>query len=103
MRTKYTLANRVFSQVMILMVMLSAVHPLAVRAQEGERIKRQVNAQRGKLSFVRPADGPVLPAREALHGFSIAERRADPALSLVKRYGPEFGLKEPLQELVEEQ
>src|SRR5690349_4829961 len=103
MRTKYTLANHVFSQVIILILMFSAVHPLAVQAQEGEGIKRQINTQTGKLSFLLPATGPVLPAREALLGLSLAERRADPALSLVRRYGPEFGLNDPMQELVETQ
>src|SRR5690349_24594419 len=101
MRTKYTLTNRVFSQVIILILMFSVIHPLAVEAQEGEGISRRVNAQTGKLRFLLPAPGPVLPAREALLGLSLAERRADPALSLVTRYGHAFGLIYPSQELVE--
>jgi Zn-dependent metalloprotease len=42
-------------------------------------------------------------AQAALEGSPLAERRADPAMALAKRFGVEFGLKDTVCELTEMQ
>ncbi len=102
MRTKQSFTQSLFSIVLILILMVSTLtfRP-AVHAQGTGGITRQVNAQTGRVSFLLPERGLVLPAREALNGMSLDERRADPAMALVKRFGVEFGLSDPARELVE--
>src|ERR687891_151994 len=101
MRTKHNFTQSVSSLVLILILTVSTFRAPAVHAQGAGGIKRQVNAQTGEVSFLLPERGIVLPAREALNGMSLDERRADPAMALVKRFGAEFGLENPARELVE--
>jgi Zn-dependent metalloprotease len=101
MRTQYKFTQSFFSIVILLILILSSFHPPEVHAQGTQGIKRQVNAQTGKVSFLLPESGLVLPARQALNGMSPGERRADPAMALAKQFGAEFGLKDPERELVE--
>ncbi|HEX6033963.1 MAG TPA: M4 family metallopeptidase, partial [Anaerolineales bacterium] len=89
------------SIVIVFILIISAYIPQAVQAQADGGIQRQVNAQTGRLSFLVPEGGDVLPAREALGGMPLEDRQADPAMALAKRFGVEFGLREPARELDE--
>jgi bacillolysin len=100
MRTKQRTTRPVFSIVIILILCVSMFHPPAVFAQGTGGVKHQVNAQTGRVSFLLPETGLVLPAREALNGMSLSERHADPAAALTNRFGIEFGLQDPARELV---
>ena len=100
MRTKHKLTQSIYSIGIILILTVSAFRPLAVHAQ-GAGVRRHVNAQTGKLSFLVPDGGLVLPSAQALNGMSLSERRADPAKALAQRFGVQFGLKDPARELVE--
>jgi Zn-dependent metalloprotease len=83
---------------MLLRLELSLARPTSASAQGGDGAQRQLNTQTTKLSFVGPEIGRALPATRAL-GISAAARPADPAMALAKRFGPEFGLKNPEQDL----
>ncbi len=104
-----------FHQVMTIVIMLtmlfSAIQPMAVSAQdgdegrrqdpsalEGDGIKRQANAQSGRVSFIGPENGRALSASRALGTFA---RPQDPARALADRFAPEFGLKDPARDLSE--
>ena len=100
MRTKQSTTQSVFSLVMILILSVSMFRPSLALAQGAGGVRREVNAQTGKISFLLPEIGVVLPAREALNGMSLSERHADPAAALANRFGVEFGLKDPARELV---
>jgi ribosomal protein L24 len=69
-------------------------------AQGKDGLKRQFNAQTGKVSFIGPETGRVLSASGAL-GITTFARPADPGMALVQRFGPEFGLTNPERELTE--
>src|SRR5262245_17224871 len=86
----------VLSTSIILSISLSATQPQSAFAQGGDDIKRQVNAESGKVSFIGPESGHVLAASKALGTFV---RLQDPAMALAKRFAPEFGLKDPQQNL----
>ena len=103
MRTKQRTVQSLFSVVIIVTLAVTMFRPPAVFAQGVGGIKRHVNAQTGRVSFLLPESGLVLSAREALSGMSIGERLIDPASALVNRFGVEFGLKDPARELVETQ
>src|SRR5688572_29369734 len=94
------LAQLILSIVMILSMGLSLAQPDSVSAQGGDGLKRQFNAQTGKVSFIGPASGRSLSAAKAL-GISPSARPADPALALAKRFGPEFGLQNAERDLSE--
>jgi Zn-dependent metalloprotease len=100
MFTKYKSVHRFLSFIVILTMTLSGVQPSPVSAQEGDGIQREVNAETGKVSFIGPENGRVLPASEALNR-SLGSRPADAALALAKRFAPEFGLANPEQDLSE--
>ncbi|HET9911510.1 MAG TPA: M4 family metallopeptidase, partial [Anaerolineales bacterium] len=87
-----------FSVIVILSMMFSGFSLPVVSAQEGDGIERQVNAQTGKVSFIGPENGRMVPATKAL-GISPSARPADPGMALAKRFGPEFGLKDPARDL----
>jgi len=70
----------------------------SVLAQGKDGLKRQVNPQTGRVSFLGPENGTSLSAFQAL-GVASAARPADPALALAKRFGSEFGLKSPEHDL----
>ena len=84
--------------VAILAIVLSGLQFSTAAAQEGDGIDRNVNAQTGKLNFISPTSGRPLPAAQAL-GISPSALAADPAMALAERFGPEFGLRNPAQEL----
>ena len=91
------------SAIVVLAIMLSTFRLPPVYAQGTSGVVRTFNAQTGKLSFITPQSGPVLPAAQALGGTSLSQRRADPAMALVRRFSAEFGLKNPEQDLIERQ
>jgi hypothetical protein len=68
------------------------------QGQGGDGIKRQVNAESGKVSFIGPENGRPLPASKAL---GTLLRPQDPGLALAKRFAPEFGIKNPERDLSE--
>ncbi len=84
--------------IVIFSLLFSLLHPQPVRAQGGDELKRQFNAESGKVSFMGPANGRSLSAAKAL-GTSI--RPQDPAMALAKRFAPEFGLQNPERNLSE--
>src|SRR5690349_1060327 len=89
------------SSIIIITMLASGIHLPSVSAQgKGDGLKRQVNAQTGKVSFLGPESGRSLPVYQAL-GTGAAIRPQDPALALAKRFGPEFGLKDPAHNLKE--
>jgi Zn-dependent metalloprotease/uncharacterized protein YcfL len=92
---------QLLSILLVLSIALSIIRPPAALAQGVGGVRRQVNAQTGKVSFLIPEGGGVLPAQQALSGTSLSERRADPAMALAQRFGSEFGLQDPRRELVE--
>jgi len=69
-------------------------------AQRKDGLKRQVNLQTGRVSFLGPESGRSLPASQVL-GIGSMARPADPALALAKRFGMEFGLQNPERDLKE--
>src|ERR1700752_563757 len=85
-----------FSTSIILSMGFSATRPQPAAAQGGDGIKRQINAENGKVSFIGPENGRVVSASKALGSFVVA---SDPALALAKRFAPEFGLKNPERDL----
>ncbi|HET6823000.1 MAG TPA: hypothetical protein VFH34_10145, partial [Anaerolineales bacterium] len=101
MQTKQQFIQSLFSVGIIFILIVSAFSPSTAHAQEVGGLRREVNAQTGRASFLLPEGGDVLPAGQALSGMSLAERRADPAMALAQRFGGEFGLKDPRRELVE--
>ncbi len=90
--------HQIITIVVVLTMVISGIQPTAVSAQSGDGIKRQVNAESGKVSFIGPENGRVLSASKALGTFL---RPQDPALALIKRYAPEFGVKDPQRDLSE--
>ena len=98
---KHKSRQPILSSVILLILVTSTIGGPAVYAQGTGGLKRQVNAQTGRLSFLLPESGTVLLAGEALHDMSVADRRADPAMALAQRFGVEFGLRDPERELTE--
>jgi len=88
------------SIVMILSLTFSLTQPASASAQGGDGLKRHVNAETDKVSFIGPENRRVLSASKAL-GISAFARPADPAMALAKRFAPEFGLKNPERDLTE--
>src|SRR5215216_2705405 len=101
MQTKHKFTQSLLSVVSLLILVASTFSPPMVHAQGSGGVRRQVNAQTGRLSFLLPERGLVLPARDTLNGLPGAERAADPAMDLAKRFGVEFGLRDPERELTE--
>ena len=89
---------QVISMIVVFTLLFSSASLSSVSAQEGDGLERQVNPQTGKVSFLGPESGRTLSAAKALGTFL---RPQDPALVLAKRFGPEFGLKNPERELSE--
>src|SRR5687768_2469933 len=88
----------VSSIIIIFSLNISATQPKSAYAQTGDGLKRQLNAQTGKVSFIGPENGRSVSASKAL-GISSFARPADPAMALAKRFAPEFGLKNPERDL----
>src|SRR5512145_1010573 len=89
---------QILSIIVVLSMMLSGFSVPTVFAQGKDGIKREHNAQTGKVSFIGPENGRVVSAAKAL-GISPLARPADPGMALAKRFGPEFGLKNPARDL----
>src|SRR5436190_17682210 len=90
---------RIVSSIVILTVLFSGISLPSTSAQgKSDGLRRQVNAQTGKVSFLGPESGRSLSASQAL-GTGVAIRLLDPAMALAKRFGSEFGLKNPEQDL----
>jgi len=79
-------------------MLFSMIQSSAVSAKGGDGVKRQVNLQSGRVSFVGPENGRALSASRALGTFF---RPRDPAMALANRFAPEFGLTNPAQDLSE--
>ncbi len=101
MQTKQQFIQSLFSVGIIFILIVSAFSPSTSYAQGVGGLRREVNPQTGRVSFLLPEGGDVLPAGQALSGMSLAERRGDPAMALAQRFGGEFGLNDPRRELVE--
>jgi hypothetical protein len=56
----------IISSIIVLSLGLSLTQPQSVSAQRGDGIKRQVNAESGKVSFIGPESGSSVPASKAL-------------------------------------
>ena len=89
---------QIVSLLAILTTLCSSLPMGSALAQGKDGLKREVNPQTGRVSFLGPENGTSLPAAQALGGASPA-RPADPALALARRFGSEFGLKDPEREL----
>jgi Zn-dependent metalloprotease len=96
--------SRRLLQIISIIVILTIIFPgfpmQPASAQGKDGLKRQVNPQTGKVSFLGPESGRALSASQAL-GIASFARPADPAMALVKRFGSEFGLKNPERDLKE--
>jgi len=93
------LIYRFISSIIVLVFIISGFAPApAAHAQDGNGVKRQINTQTGRVSFIGPESGSVLPAYRAIGTFV---RPQDPAMALAKRFAPEFGLRDAERELTE--
>ena len=93
---------QITSIIVILTILFSGVPMRSASAQGKDGLKRQVNPQTGRISFLGPENGRALLASQAL-GLASFARPADPALALAKRFGSEFGLQNPERDLKEMQ
>ena len=91
---------QVISIVIILSMLVPGTPIKLVSAQAQDGLRGQVNSQTRKVSFIEPESGTVLPASAAL-GISPATPLQDPGMALLKRFGPEFGVKDPERDLSE--
>src|SRR5262245_25602804 len=89
------------SLIVVVSMLVSAVYVPAVSAQGQDGLKREQNAQTGRVSFIGPEAGSALPAAQALGESLSRGRPEDPALALARRFAPEFGLQNPNQDLQE--
>src|SRR5215213_8079996 len=91
---------QITSIIVILTILFSGLPMRSVSAQRNDGLKRRVDPQTGRVSFLGPESGRALPASQAL-GIASFTRPADPALALAKRFGSEFGLQNPERDLKE--
>ena len=89
---------QIISLIVIFTLLFSSISLPSVSAQGGDGLKREVNPQTGKVSFLGPESGRSLLASRALGTFI---RPQNPAMALVQRFGPEFGLRNPERDLTE--
>ena len=101
MLTKQKFANVFISIIVILTLTFPGLGASPASAQGKDPVKRQVNAESGRVSFIGPASGRAVSAVQALGILPGNSRPADPALALAKRFGSEFGLKDPERDLSE--
>jgi len=79
----------------ILTTILSSVHLPTVSAQGRDPIRRERNAESGRVSFIGPESGRTLSYAQAMGLLpGSASRPADPAMALAKRFASEFGLRD---------
>jgi Zn-dependent metalloprotease len=91
--------QRFVSFIVILTVLFSGFDAPSAHAQGRGGIKREINADSGKVSFIGPASGRSVAASEALGILPGRPGPPDPAQALVNRYAPEFGLTNPGRDL----
>ncbi|HLP82175.1 MAG TPA: hypothetical protein VK141_09355, partial [Nitrosomonas sp.] len=91
---------QIISVIVVLTMLFSGFQAPAASAQGNNGIKRGINAHTGRVSFIGPLSGRVLPAASAL-GLPSYVRPSNPGMALANRYGTEFGLKNPGRELKE--
>ncbi len=91
---------RIISIIVSLSILFSSVPGRSASAQGEDGLKREANPQTGKVSFIGPENGSGLPLSKAL-GTSPSVRVQNPPMALAKRFGPEFGLKNPELDLTE--
>jgi len=90
---------QITSIVVILTTMLSSFSLPSASAQEGgDGLKREVNAETGKISFISSENTPSLLADRVEDG---RPRSDDPAMDLARQYAPEFGVQDPERDLTE--
>ena len=89
---------KIVSTIVVITILFSGFRFEVAAAQGPDGVERKVNAETGKVSFLGPESGQVLPASAAL---GKAVRPQDPAMALAKRFGPEFGLGDPERELTQ--
>ena len=87
MFTSKSLGNRLASLILLFSLVCSGFQPASASAAQGggDGLKRQVNAETGKVSFIGPESGRALLAAKALSRFL---RPQDPGWSLIKRFAP---------------
>ena len=83
---------------MVLFPIFPAPAGASSAAQDKDGLKRQYNASTGKVSFISADNGLPLAASKVL-GVEPGTRLADPALTYVEHFGPEFGLESPGRDL----
>ena len=69
----------IFSTIVILSMSLSVSQPKSASAQRGDGIRRQLNAETGRVSFIGPESGRAVSASRALGSLA---RPANPAMAL---------------------
>jgi Zn-dependent metalloprotease len=90
MTAKYKLL-KIFSAIAVLAILFSSIQPPSAKAQSGDGLKREFNAESGRVSFISPTSGRSLSAARALQ---TNVHPQDPAMALAEKYAPEFGLKD---------
>ena len=88
--------HQIVTIVVMFIMLFSDLQPLSASAQGGDGIKRGTNPESGRVSFIGPESGRVVSASRTLGTFFRSE---DPAMSWMKRFGPEFGLTDPERNL----
>ena len=96
MHTKQKLSQLILAIIVITAITFSGLNPSLVFAQEGDGIRRQYNAESGKVSFIGPESGRSLSVQKALGTFI---RPQDPAMALAKHFAPEFSVDDPERDL----
>ncbi|HSB01867.1 MAG TPA: hypothetical protein VLE49_14550, partial [Anaerolineales bacterium] len=100
---KFTQA--VLSLTMILSMVLSLLQTQPVVAAGGptqgptsDSVKKEVNSETGKVSFLVPAGGRS-SVSAAAWGVDVRNPVADPGMAVAKQFAPEFGVQNPEQDL----
>jgi len=86
------------SVIAILTMTFSGLNLSVVQAQNGDGLKRELNAQSGRISFIGPETGRALSATQTLGTFLPPQ---DSGMALAKRFAPEFGIENPEHDLTE--
>jgi len=88
---------RMVSFIVILTTIFSNAPIQFASAQGGDGLRREVNPQTGKVSFIVPGSGSALSVSRILGGASPAPVEA--ALAFARNFSPELGLKDPERDL----
>ena len=96
MNTQQRITQKFIAVIALVAVIFSVLEPTWALAQSGDGLKREYNAESGRVSFIGPESGRVLSEQKALGTFI---RPQDPGMSLAKRFAPEFGIDDPERNL----